>query len=66
MNTLLKKEFPESAGGFRSDPLLHKKKGLRDALPRDILNYKNKVEDKNYMNYAINKIAVELMHFIVK
>ncbi len=66
MKTLLKQEFSEDTNIFGPDPLLHRKQGLKDTLQRDVVNYKEKLQDKKYMNYAIDKIAVELMHFLVK
>ena len=51
---------------FGPDPLLCRKKGLGDTLPRDIPEYKSKVENESYMNHAIDRIALELMHFLVK
>ncbi len=66
MDTLLKKEFTKNVDRFGPDPLLKRKQGLKNSLSRDILEYKNKINDEDYMIYAIDKIAVELIHFLVK
>ncbi len=66
MKTLLEKNHVKDERSFGPDPLLYKKKGLASNLPRDILEYRNKMRDDGYMKYAIDKIAVELMHFLVK
>ena len=66
MKTLLEQNLSKSDGGFGPDPLLQRKKGLKDTLSRDTLGYKDKIKDASYMRHAIDKIAVELMHFLVK
>ena len=67
MKTLQVKQNPSwEDEGFGPDPLLQRKKGLKNTLSRDVLEYKSKIEDAAYMRYAIDKIAAELMHFLVK
>ena len=67
MKTLQIEKNPNKGnGGFGPDPLLRKKQGLKNSLSRDIIGYKDKIEDAGYMRYAIDKIAMELMHFLVK
>ena len=66
MKTLENKNTTQKEKHYGPDPLLYRKKGLASILDRDIHDYKNKIENENYMNYAIDRIAVELMHFIVK
>ena len=67
MKTLQRRQTPSRGNeGFGPDPLLQRKKGLKDTLSRDVLDYKDKIEDAGYMRYAIDKIALELMHFLVK
>ncbi len=48
------------------DPLLMKKRGLPIQGPRNIKAYKKKIKDEMYMDHAINRIAMELMHFLVR
>lgn len=50
---------------YGPDPILMKKKG--QAMPvRDIKEFKKKIVDENYIDHAINKIAMELSHFLTK
>ncbi len=66
METLLGKQETRNEDYLGLDPLLCKKKGLREASFKNILNYKSKLKDQQYMEHAIDKIAMELMHFLVK
>ena len=67
MKTLQLEQNPSRGDeGFGPDPLLQRKQGLKNSLSRDLLGYKDKIEDAGYMRYAIDKIAMELMHFLVK
>ncbi len=51
---------------YGPDPVLLKKIGRTDDSPRDLGTYKKKVADKQYMEFAINRIAMELSHFLSK
>lgn len=66
MKILAEKNLAKDDWKFGPDPLLQRKQGLKDTPPRDILEYKEKIEDASYMRYAIDKVALELMHFLVK
>ncbi|MDH5656516.1 MAG: hypothetical protein OEZ34_11440 [Spirochaetia bacterium] len=66
MKTLLKKEAKNELEKFGPDPILLRKKGLSDSYPRDISAYKKKIGDKDYLEHAINRIAMELSHFLIK
>ncbi len=70
MKTLIERELSQEVGKEQSlygpDPLLIRKQGLRQNNSRDIHEYKSKIKDQRYMNHAINRIAMELMHFLVK
>ena len=66
MNTLTKKKQADRENSFWLDPLLLKKQGQKKALNQDINDYKTKIQDEKYINYAIDKIALELMHFLIK
>ncbi|MCB1326099.1 MAG: hypothetical protein H7A21_20280 [Spirochaetales bacterium] len=63
MKTLLEKS---ASGRFGPDPVLLKKRGLSDSNPRNISDYKERIKDKDYMEHAIDRIAMELMHFLAK
>lgn len=49
---------------YGPDPVLMKKIGARDFRPNDLSYYKKKIIDKEYLDYAINRIAMELSHFL--
>ena len=66
MKTLLEKDYVNNERAFGPDPLLYRKQGLGSTLSRNILEYKKKINDEKYIQYAIDKIALELMHFLVK
>lgn len=51
--------------GFGPDPVLMKKKGT-PYIDRDIDEFKRKISDKDYMEHAIDRIALELMHFLAR
>ena len=63
MKTLLEKS---ASGRFGPYPVLLKKRGLSDSNPRNISDYKERIKDKDYMEHAIDRIAMELMHFLAK
>ena len=63
MKTLLEKS---ASGRLGPDPVLLKKRGLSDSNPRNISDYKERIKDKDYMEHAIDRIAMELMHFLAK
>ncbi|GIX43395.1 MAG: hypothetical protein KatS3mg129_3128 [Leptospiraceae bacterium] len=48
------------------DPLVLKKQGITYFQKKDISYYKKKIIDEKYMEHAINRIAMELSHFILK
>jgi len=50
---------------YGPDPVLMKKKGL-PSDERNIADFKKKIKDDNYMDHAIDRIALELMHFLAK
>ncbi len=64
MKTLLEKDFRVHWEKFGPDPILMKKKGLPNPQPRDISVYKKKIVDENYLEHAIDRIAMELSHFL--
>jgi hypothetical protein len=66
MKTLLKRETNVGSERYGPDPVLLRKKGLVDDRPRDIASYKQRIVDESYLDHAINRIAMELSHFLVK
>lgn len=66
MKTLVEEEETLLAETVGPDPLLMKKRGIPVQGPRDIKAYKKKIRDDVYMDHAINRIAMELMHFLVR
>lgn len=48
------------------DPLVLKKQGIAFFKKKDISYYKKKIIDEKYLDNAINRIAMELSHFILK
>ncbi|MBL8021642.1 MAG: hypothetical protein JNM27_18365 [Leptospirales bacterium] len=66
MKTLVEAEETLLEEYVGPDPLLMKKRGLPIQGPRDIKAYKKKIKDATYMDHAINRIAMELMHFLVR
>ncbi|MFN3603331.1 MAG: hypothetical protein ACK4UJ_01340 [Leptonema sp. (in: bacteria)] len=51
---------------WEEDPMVLKKQGLDYLRRKDISYYKKKIIDENYMEHAIQRIAMELSHFIIK
>ncbi|TGN08268.1 hypothetical protein [Leptospira ilyithenensis] len=51
---------------FGPDPVLLRKRGMASTIEKKSSTYKKKVNDPAYMDYAINKIAMEISHFISK
>lgn len=52
---------------FGPDPVMLRKSGRTDkSKKKKSETYKNRIEDPMYMDFAIDKIAVELLHFIAK
>lgn len=66
METLLDQEDVELGETFGPDPILLRKKGLQNVNPRDISEYKERITDPTYMEHAIDRIAMELMHFLAR
>ena len=66
MKTLLDQVKPVKGVDFGPDPLLIKKKGESNPYPQNVSEYKKKIHDSRYMEHAINRIAMELMHFLSK
>lgn len=51
---------------YGPDPVLLRKRGITRIVKDKYDLYKRRIEDPNYMEYAINKIASELTHFLSK
>lgn len=51
---------------FGYDPVVLRKQGITVNDRRDISEYKRKIIDDRYMEHAINRIAMELSHFLSK
>ena len=66
MKTLLKEDVPVHNQGYGPDPVLMKKKGISVALDKNLKDYKKKINDDNYMEHAIDRIAMELSHFLAR
>lgn len=49
---------------YGPDPVILRKRGAARKLEKKFELYKKKIEDKGYMDFAINKIALELTHFL--
>ena len=64
LNTLLDQTHVEE--DFGPDPVILRKKGLGATAKKKFTYYKQKVDDPGYMEFAINKIAMELSHFLSK
>ncbi len=64
MKTLKDETRRVHGDGFGPDPVLMKKIGAQDFRPRDLKYFKKKILDKDYMDHAINRIAMELSHFL--
>lgn len=71
MKTLLRRETdieigPEPEMDFGPDPVMLRKRGLKQFASRDINDFKSRINDDAYLTHAIDRIAVELMHHLVK
>ncbi len=66
METLLDQDDVTEVEDFGPDPILLRKKGLPNPNPRDISQYKERISDPTYMEHAIDRIAMELMHFLAR
>ncbi len=51
---------------FGYDPVVLRKQGIMSNHHRDISSFKRKIIDDRYMEHAINRIAMELSHFLAK
>ncbi len=51
---------------FGPDPIILRKKGVTSTAKKKFDLYKKRLDDPNYMDFAINKIAMELSHFLSK
>ncbi len=51
---------------WEQDPMILKKQGIEYLKRKDISYYKKKIIDENYLDHAIERIAMELSHFILK
>ena len=51
---------------FGPNPIILRKRGIYRDMQNKYDLYKRKIEDPGYMEFAINKIAVELTHFLSK
>lgn len=51
---------------YGPDPVMLRKSGQSQKKKKISNNYKKRLDDPSYMDFAINKIAVELLHFIQK
>ncbi len=51
---------------FGPDPILLRKRGVARKMNGKFEVYKKRINNPTYVDYAINKIAVELTHFLSK
>jgi hypothetical protein len=51
---------------YGPDPVILRKRGISRVAKEKFELYKKKIEDPDYMEFAINKIALELTHFLSK
>jgi hypothetical protein len=51
---------------YGPDPVMLRKSGQSLKIRKRSEAYKKRIEDPSYMDFAIDKIAVELLHFISK
>ncbi|MCB1164920.1 MAG: hypothetical protein KDK37_11070 [Leptospiraceae bacterium] len=65
MKILLEPDRDVQRERFGPDPVLLRKQGV-DMATRDISIYKEKIVNDDYMEHAINRIAMELSHFLAK
>ena len=52
--------------GFGPDPVMLRKSGQSSKIIKKSESHKKRILDPNYMDFAIDKIALELLHFISK
>ena len=62
-NAILKHQETDVYG---PDPVILRKRGLQATQNKKFKNYKSKIDDQDYIDFAINKIALELSHFLTK
>lgn len=65
MKTAVDEQAYVDARDYGPDPVLMKKKGM-PSDERNISEFKKKIMDDHYMEHAIDRIALELMHFLAK
>jgi hypothetical protein len=51
---------------FGPDPILLRKRGISRKISGKFEIYKKRINNPFYVDYAINKIALELTHFLSK
>ena len=51
---------------YGPDPVILRKRGLQHTKNKKHKDYKSKINDPQYIDFAINKIALELSHFLTK
>lgn len=51
---------------FGPDPIILRKQGVSNSEKKKFDLYKKRLDDPSYMDFAINKIAMELSHFLSK
>ncbi len=61
-----KKSPLKQVNQYGPDPILLRKRGIARIAREKYELYKRRIEDPNYMEYAINKIASEITHFLSK
>lgn len=66
MKETLEKDREVLEEDFGEDPVVLRKQGIASNEHRDISAFKKKIIDEKYMEHAINRIAMELSHFLVK
>jgi hypothetical protein len=64
MSDLLYSYEKEKTTEYGPDPMILRKRGISRVAREKFELYKKRIEDPQYMEYAINKIAVELTHFL--
>ncbi len=64
MKTIIDQEYLDKESMIK-DPLCERKQGLKNQSS-DINNCRTKLSDPYYIEHAIEKIASELLHFLVK
>ncbi|WCL47930.1 hypothetical protein [Leptospira sp. GIMC2001] len=66
MKKLLVQGNLAEAPSYGPDPVMLRKSGQASKLKKKSESYKQRIDDPSYMDFAIDKIAVELLHFISK